>query len=157
LKDFFFVFVGRNFGDSYFSLFLEKLKTLNNAIYLGPMYHHRTLMNILRCSGILVSTSISENFGYAIAEALAMGKPVVWFDSGGPRDFLDSRNSVLVESRDPSSLAEGILKCYERIKKGEFRGREIRERIYGKYSYDKILKRYLEFLDLADLQGDQGE
>jgi len=156
LKDFFFVFVGRNFGDSYFSLFLEELKTLNNAIYLGPLDHQRTL-NILRCSGILVSTSVRETFGYAIAEALAMGKPVVWFDSGGPRDFLDSGNSVLVESRDPSSLAEGILKCYERIKKGEFRGREIREGIYGKYSYDKILRRYLEFLDLADLEGDQGE
>jgi len=153
LKDFFFIFVGRNFGDEYFSYFLEKLKSLNNAIYLGPLSHQRT-MNILKCAGILVSTSLRETFGYTIAEALAMGKPVVWFDSGGPKDFLNEENSVLVKNRDPVSLAEGILKCYEKIKKGEFDRKRMRDNILSRYSYEEVLKRYLEFLDLTDLQGD---
>ncbi len=144
-----FYFIGRNFNDDYFESFLKKLGKTGNAKYLGALTHEKVL-DILGESTILVSTSINETFGYAIAEALALGKPVVWFDSGGPRDFLNGENSVLVKRRTPLALACGILKCLEKIKNGEFKPEEIRGEIYKKYSFDAVLKRYMEFLDLTD-------
>ncbi len=156
LRDFFFVFIGRNFSDEYFSRFIGTLKSLKNAIYLGPM-DHRSALNVLKCGGMLVSTSLRETFGYTIAEALALGKPIVWIDSGGPREFLDYGNSVIVKSRDPVSLAEGIVRCYEWIRIGKFDPEKIKKGIYNRYSYENILRRYLEFLDLTDLEGNQGK
>lgn len=149
LKSLEFYFVGRNFNDGYFKIFLNKLEKTGNAKYLGALTHEGVL-DILRKSKILVSTSIRETFGYAIAEALALGKPVVWFDSGGPRDFLNKKNSVLVKRKTPFALACGILECLGKIKMGEFKPEDIRREIYEKYSFDAVLKRYVKFLDLTD-------
>ncbi|MEO0138844.1 MAG: glycosyltransferase [candidate division WOR-3 bacterium] len=144
-----FYFVGRNFNDDYFESFLKKLGKTVNAKYLGALAHEEVL-NILREAALLVSTSDSETFGYAIAEALALGKPVVWFDSGGPRDFLNEENSVLVRRKTPLALACGILGCLGKIKNGEFNPEGIRVGIYKNYSFDAVLNRYIEFLNLTD-------
>jgi hypothetical protein len=46
-----------------------------------------------------VSLHRSEGFGLTIAEAALLGTPVIATDYGGPRDFLTSFNSLLVDHR----------------------------------------------------------
>jgi phosphatidyl-myo-inositol alpha-mannosyltransferase len=50
-----------------------------------------------------------ESFGIVLAEAMAVGKPVVCSDIGGYRDVVrDGTDGLLVPPRDPQALAEAL-------------------------------------------------
>ena len=54
--------------------------------------------------------SLSEGFGYVLAEAMALGIPVVSSDAAGPADILaGGRHGTLVPAGDEAALAEGLL------------------------------------------------
>jgi L-malate glycosyltransferase len=56
-----------------------------------------------------VSASRFESFGMVMVEAMAMGLPVVATDSGGPKDFINEMNGILVPSENVERLRAGIL------------------------------------------------
>ncbi len=147
LKNWEFVFIGRNFNDEYYFKFSKILKNLRNVKYLGAKPHSEVLEEIRR-SGILVSTSMRETFGYAILEALALGKPVVWFDSGGPRDFLNIKNSIFVRKNLELYLLCGIVMAVEHLERKKFNPKQIRDEVYKMYGFEIIAGKYREFLDL---------
>jgi glycosyltransferase involved in cell wall biosynthesis len=145
LKDIKFVFIGRNFNDQYFKNFIQIAKSLENVSYLGALKNEQVLEEMLN-SDFLISTSKYETFGMVITEALSLGKPVIWTDSGGPRDFLNKRNSVLVKERTPDALAKAILEAYEKLRNGYFNPYKIREEIYNFCSDEKVLERYINYI-----------
>jgi phosphatidylinositol alpha-mannosyltransferase len=50
-----------------------------------------------------------ESFGIVLAEAMAVGRPVVCSDIGGYRDVVrDGTDGLLVPPRDPEALAEAL-------------------------------------------------
>lgn len=51
-----------------------------------------------------------ESFGLVLAEALAMGIPVISSASGGPSDFIHAENGVLFSVGDVTELSEAIMK-----------------------------------------------
>lgn len=53
----------------------------------GPL-PRRQLLDRLAAAGVLLHPSLHEEAGMAVAEALAMGTPVVCLDHGGPRELL---------------------------------------------------------------------
>jgi L-malate glycosyltransferase len=55
-----------------------------------------------------VCASRSETFCVALAEALASGRPVVSTKCGGPEDFVNESNGILVNVEDVDSLRIGI-------------------------------------------------
>jgi glycosyltransferase involved in cell wall biosynthesis len=59
-----------------------------------PREESRALMN---CCDCYVSLHRSEGFGYTLAEAMLLGKPVIATGYSGNRDFMSSANSLLVE------------------------------------------------------------
>jgi glycosyltransferase involved in cell wall biosynthesis len=63
----------------------------------------------------LVSTSMSETFGLAPAEAILNGLPVVCTDSGGIRDFVNESNGIIVPIRDPQALGEAIVRMFDNV------------------------------------------
>jgi len=146
LKDIKFVFIGRNFNDQYFKNFIQIAKSLENVFYLNSLKEHEDVLKEMLNSDFLISTSKHENFSVVIAEALSLGKPVIWTDSGGPRDFLNERNSVLVKERTPDALAKAILEAYEKLRKGYFNPYQIREEIYNFCSDEKVLERYINYI-----------
>jgi len=95
---------------------------------------------------MLVSTSRYETFGVALAEALSCGRPVVWTDSGGPRDFLNERNSVKVKGRTPEAVAEAIREAYGKLERGYFNPSEIRKSIVHYASPERVAEIYRTYL-----------
>ena len=144
LPDFRFRFVGSSSDRPYLKRFLADMPP--NCEYLGTLPSKRDVLNLMRESDLLVSTSNHENFGVAIAEALTCGRPVVWTDSGGPRDFLNESNSVRVRERTPEAVAEAVRLAYRRLEEGKFNPQRIREGILRYASPERVAARYREYL-----------
>ncbi len=125
---------------------LECKDVLPNVRCVGKLPRQKVLEIMCR-SDMLVSVSKHETFGMSIAEALALGKPVVWTDSGGPRDFLNERNSILVEERTPQAIARAIEQAYRKLSEGFFIPEEIRKSILEYAGYERVMDIYRKALD----------
>jgi len=64
-----------------------------------------------------VCASRSETFCVALAEAMAAGRPVVSTRCGGPEEFVDESNGMLVNVADVPSLQHGIEQMILNYKK----------------------------------------
>lgn len=81
----------------------------NNINLLGIVDHNELLKMYVNYS-VLLSTSISETFGLAVAESLMYGTPVVCTDSGGIRDFVNEKNGIIVPINDVDAIVSALLR-----------------------------------------------
>lgn len=66
-------------------------------------------LSIVNAADIFVLPSLSEPFGLAILEAMALGKPVIATQSGGPLEIVNHQTTgLLVPPSDPQALAKAI-------------------------------------------------
>lgn len=71
--------------------------------------HQHDVAPWLDACDVVVSASHSESFGLVLVEAMALGKPLVVTDSGGPRDIVENETSgLLVPPADAPALARSI-------------------------------------------------
>jgi glycosyltransferase involved in cell wall biosynthesis len=69
----------------------------------------------LRSCVALVLPSVYECGGAVVLEAMAMGKPVIASDWGGPADYLDDSCGVLVEPESYSGLVAGFAAAMQKL------------------------------------------
>lgn len=114
-----------------------------NVSLMGEM-DRKEMLCVYQNYSFLVSTSKSETFGLAVAEALANGLPVVCTDSGGIRDFVNESNGIVVPFRSPKALATAIMRMFETISNynGVQISTEIRERFGVKAFTESIMSEY---------------
>ncbi len=96
----------------------------------------RDMPALLDAADGFVSASAWEGMPLAVAEAMAMEKPVVATDVGGVRELAGDAG-VVIPAKDPEALAEAMLASMQQS--GEERdrtGRLARERITRKFSVD---------------------
>lgn len=87
---------------------------LESLVTLLGYQERRAVLEELRSAHALLSTSEVETFGVAVAEALAVGRPVVTTDAGGPRDFVMPANGILLSGHSASDVADGVQTLRER-------------------------------------------
>jgi glycosyltransferase involved in cell wall biosynthesis len=75
---------------------------------------HEQVADMMPSYDVLVLSSLAETFGVVAVEALASGVPVVATRCGGPEEVLTPDLGVLVETADPTALAEGITDVIRR-------------------------------------------
>ena len=119
-------------------------KGLSSTISLLGEMERKEMLNAYQDYSFLVSTSKSETFGLAVAEAIASGLPVVCTDSGGIRDFVDESNGIVVPVRNPKALATAIVRMFDNISNynGEQISTEIRKRFGVKAFTESITSEY---------------
>ncbi|MEZ4938083.1 MAG: glycosyltransferase [Crocinitomicaceae bacterium] len=116
---------------------LNKELGLENLVhFLGRLENKKTLQEIASCK-FLVSNSNFETFGMVLSEALMAGKPVVSTKSGGPEEFLNIENSILIEKQNEEDLLQAMLQMHEKY--DQFDSKKISRSIHERFDRDKIL------------------
>ena len=85
----------------------SELGIIDNITFTGS-YVRKEFADKLAKSDCFVLPSRSETFGIVYIEALATGTPVIATKCGGPEDFVDETNGILVPVDDVDALAEAM-------------------------------------------------
>ena len=131
----------QNYKDTLFDL-IEKNNLKNHVTFTG---WRTDALDVVSLMDILVHPSLSEGFGRAVLEAMALGKAVVASKVGGLREIIkDGENGFLVEPQNAEHLAQklcDLLKDRELIGKI---GRAARETVFSEYSIQDKVKQLEE-------------
>ena len=103
------------------------------------------IVNLLQTSDVYVLSSSSETFGVAAGEALACGVPVIATDCGGPRDFMNDFNGLLIPVNDVDALTEAMGYMVDHYK--EFDRRRIAQDCHERFSSEAIAKQLTTIFD----------
>jgi len=86
-----------------------KEQNLGDYVHIHGLISAKSVENFYQQADIFVLSSIEESSPIAIVQAMAAGKPIVSTDIGGISEMVsDTKNSFLVEARDPTALADKI-------------------------------------------------
>jgi glycosyltransferase involved in cell wall biosynthesis len=84
---------------------------LENVHWL-PILNRTAVKEQMAAHQVILSTSKVETFGLTIAEAQAMGKPVVVTDSGGVRDIVTQETGIVTELSS-EAFANGLMQLIQ--------------------------------------------
>lgn len=90
----------------------------------------------------MVSASLFESFGCAVAEAVMLGKPVVASKSGGVEAIINSENGILVEKGSMQAIYDGMIQMYDKYK--EYDAVKISEQANRKFEIEGISRKYIQ-------------
>lgn len=94
---------------------LEELITdfsLQDKVVMTGTLKRPEINRLFTESECFVLPSKSETFGVVYIEAMAAGLPVLATKCGGPEDFVDDENGILIEENTIESLASAMLEIY---------------------------------------------
>jgi glycosyltransferase involved in cell wall biosynthesis len=135
--------------------YLEELRRIidrhgiaKNVIFTG---WRTDALRIVSVMDILVHPSLSEGFGRAVLEGMALGKPVVASRVGGIREIIkDGINGLLVDPGQPQMIADKLRLLVRNSVLRESLGREARRTVFAEYLIqDKVAQLQMIWEDMA--------
>lgn len=118
-----------------------------DVIFMGEIAHEY-LPDVYRKSHCFVLPSKMETFGISYIEALASGIPVIATRCGGPEEFINTENGILISVDSKKELYEAMKKIYDNII--GYSGKEISENTIKKYGKAAVGEALME-LYLGDI------
>lgn len=129
----------------------NKIEELNLQDYCTM---HGTVINenlpkYLNSGDALVISSKKETFCVAGIEAMSCGLPVIATKCGGPQDYVNEENGILVENNNAQAMKHGIIKMISNYK--IYDKEKIKKYIEDNYSekavVDKVITEYKKVLE----------
>lgn len=112
----------------------------DRVTFLGILPRERVLAE-LQASDAFVLSSDFETFGVVLIEALAMGRPVIATDCGGPGEIVRAENGLLVPVGDRDALANAMSSMIEN--KGRYSPAALRNDCLAEYGETAIVTRHM--------------
>jgi len=109
---------------------------LSNRIILEGNRPREVIADFFSYCDAFVLVSNAETFGVAYIEALAAGLPVIATKCGGPEEFVDESNGILIEIDDMKELQEALKSMYNNLNK--YDKKYISDTTNHKFSREKI-------------------
>ena len=122
---------------------IRKYNIEPNICLLGKI-EHDDLLRLYSQYSVLLSTSTSETFGLAVAEAIMYGTKVVCTDSGGIRDFVNDKNGIVVGLNNVGELVEAVQKVLENSKVSQSESQVLCEQYGSKQYRNKMFASYIK-------------
>jgi len=111
---------------------------------------------LMRAIDILVLPSKNEGFGYVLAEAMSVGKPVVATRISSIPEIVGEGTGLLVPPGDADALAEAILQLVRNPKLAQQMGRDGQRRVRELFDVERMLDE-VELLFNQVISGDLNE
>jgi glycosyltransferase involved in cell wall biosynthesis len=170
------VFVGRLLPFKGVSMLLESLKSLSFPFQLtvvgeGPEREYLEQLTaefslaekvtftgslplieigkIMQQAHVFCLPSVRESGGAVLLEAMAVGRPVIAIDFGGPAEIVDEGVGAKLPATGKTDVVNGLIKQLENVcqepELWKSRGREGRRRVENNYSWDAKIAKAIEF------------
>ncbi len=170
------VFVGRLLPFKGVSMLLEALKAVNFPVQLTIVGEGPERVNLERLTAefgisekveftgnlplneigkimqqahVFCLPSVRESGGAVLLEAMAVGRPVIAIDFGGPAEIVDEGVGVKLPATGKADVVQGLIKQFESVRQQpevwKVRGEEGRLRVENNYSWDAKIARAIEF------------
>ncbi len=115
-------------GNRTLNKFFNEVTGRNPSISLNPVEIRASGYDkVYGSSHVLVHPSVSDGFGYVVAEAMASGIPVIVTDQTGAKMMIeDGKSGFIVPSRNPQAIAEKLELLYRNPELVREMGRQAR-------------------------------
>ena len=136
-------------GNEYVLYYTSGMRTKNilrhkNMFPLGKLTQDELVEEYNKCDILLFPTRL-EGFGYAVAEAMACGKPVVTTNCSSLPELVENgENGFLCEMDNISNFVEKIKLLGEDESLRKTIGTHNKEKILEKFTLEKMVKKYVE-------------
>ena len=117
-----------------------KQDELANTVCCHGWLSRQDAARIIRETDVFVMPSLRECGGTAILEAMALGKPVIATNWGGPADYVDDSCGLLVEPNSRTGFVDGLAEAMVRL----VRSPELRKSL-GNGGKARVRKDYLDW------------
>jgi glycosyltransferase involved in cell wall biosynthesis len=105
------------------------------------MGHQEDVTPFIAAADVVVSSSLSESFGLNLVEAMAMERPVVSTNVGGPSEIVvDGVTGCLVQSSDAHAMAAAVAELIENKNQRIAMGKRGRERVLEMFNLANFVK-----------------
>lgn len=123
---------------------IQELNLNEEVILQGRLPYEEVLPAYQNCDFYL-SNSNFETFGMAVAEAISAGKPVICTKCGGPEEFVNDNNGLLIEPNDDEALTNAILRMADLYK--IYRANELSNGIQENFGPEAVKQKLMEFYE----------
>ena len=100
---------------------------------------------IIKQLEIFVLPSISEGLSIATIEAMALGKPVIVTDSGGPKEIVENeKTGLIVPPKDSRAIAESVIRLISDKAYASTLGMNGKAAVRKKFGINENIDRYVD-------------
>lgn len=141
-----FLIIAGHDNEGYKNVLKNKINALNlsDKVFFTGLVKDKQKIEILTDSDIFCLPSFQENFGIAVAEAMAAGLPVVISDQVNIHSEISDANAGIVTKCDSDEVANAILKIINNDTLKKEMGVNARKLVFDKFSWDKIAEKMIE-------------
>lgn len=127
-------------------------KRWGNEDFVLILGEREDAQELLALFDVFVLPSLWEGLPYVLMEAAALGKPVVATDVEGTRELIkDGHTGILVPTRNPESLAHGVISLLQNRELAIRLGESLHEDLSARFSLFKMVQKiqalYLEIFE----------
>ncbi len=115
-----------------------KALKMSKRISLMGKVSRKEIANKMKQSQCFVLASKVETFGVVYIEAMAMGLPVIATKCGGPEDFINSDNGIIIDVDSEDKLVNSLIYMHENI--NSYNRKRISDNVKARFSSDAIAK-----------------
>ena len=101
----------------------SELLGISEAVKLVGRKTKKEIIRLLQESHTFVLSSRSETFGVVCIEAMSQGLPIIATICGGPEEFINVKNGILIPTEDVNALARAMINMFTHY--GEYNKIEI--------------------------------
>lgn len=127
---------------------LAKELNLKNVYFIGHK-SQRNLKKLYNIADVFAMPSRQEAFGLVALEALACGLPVVCSETGGMKDYINSKVGKLINNESPIKLVNSLLYVINNKSKydKQYLSNYAKENFAEEKTLDKLLKIYSDVIN----------
>lgn len=114
---------------------------IKDVVLLDPV-DRKILPAYIKMADAIIVPSLSEGFGFCVAEAAAMGRPIVASNTGSIPEVISGKH-LLVKPADSDAIADGVIG----VSKKMYLKTPLKKFIWGKCidEYEKVYKELLKW------------